>query len=166
MYKRRTPGAKRDPARQWALPDRVFFAAGACHMLAYAFIERYPHNGFEAAWIRPTSCHTGNHIVVVRDDGCSVRLSRVFGLVAVLDAYRAPRQPVVARMVRRRRAHPCRGPGLASPRPRIRRSVDERAAGIPARSIGTRAATCRHFGAAGRQLSSSAPGRSHAALMR
>jgi hypothetical protein len=27
MYKRRTPGAKRDPARQWALPDRVFFAA-------------------------------------------------------------------------------------------------------------------------------------------
>jgi hypothetical protein len=70
MYKRRTPGAKRDPAKQWALPDRVFFAAGACHMLAYAFLERYPHRGFEAKWIRPTPGHTGNHIVVVRNDGC------------------------------------------------------------------------------------------------
>ena len=27
MYKRRTPGSKRDPVKQWALPDRVFFAA-------------------------------------------------------------------------------------------------------------------------------------------
>lgn len=70
MYKRRTPGAKRDPAKQWALPDRVFFAAGACHVLAYAFLERYPHSGFEAKWIRPAPGHTGNHIVVVRDDGC------------------------------------------------------------------------------------------------
>jgi hypothetical protein len=42
MHKRRTPGAKRDPAKRWAFPDRVFFAAGACHMLAYAFLERYP----------------------------------------------------------------------------------------------------------------------------
>lgn len=42
----------------------MFFAAGACHMLAYAFLERYPHDGFEAAWIRPTCGHTGNHIVV------------------------------------------------------------------------------------------------------
>jgi hypothetical protein len=70
MYKRRTPGAKRDPIKQWALPDGVFFAAGACHMLAFAFLERYPHSGFEAKWIRPAPGHTGNHIVVVRDDGC------------------------------------------------------------------------------------------------
>ena len=70
MYKRRTRGTKRDPARQWALPDRVFFAAGACHMLAYAFLEQYAHSGFEAKWIRPAPGHTGNHIVVVRDDGC------------------------------------------------------------------------------------------------
>ena len=39
-------------------------------MLAYAFLERYPHSGFEAKWIRPAPGHTGNHIVVVRDDGC------------------------------------------------------------------------------------------------
>jgi hypothetical protein len=68
MYRRRTPGSKRDPVIQWALPDRVFFAAGACHILAYAFLEAYPHAGFTAYWIRPAPGHTGNHIVSVRDD--------------------------------------------------------------------------------------------------
>ena len=67
VYKQRTPGAKRDPIKQWALPDRVFFAAGACHILAYAFLERYPDSGFEAKWIRPSPGHTGNHIVLVRN---------------------------------------------------------------------------------------------------
>ena len=66
MYKRRTPGAKHDPVTQWKLPDRVFFAAGACHMLAYAFLELYPESGFEPLWIRPTPGHTGNHIVLLR----------------------------------------------------------------------------------------------------
>jgi hypothetical protein len=68
MYKRRTPGSKRDPAKQWALPDRVFFAAGACHILAYAFLESYPDCGFQPVWIRPIPGHTGNHIVLVRGD--------------------------------------------------------------------------------------------------
>ena len=68
MYKRRTPGAKRDPIKQWALPDRVFFAAGACHMLAYAFLEIYPGAGFEPVWIRPGVGHTGNHIALVRNE--------------------------------------------------------------------------------------------------
>ena len=67
MYKPRTPGAKRDPVKQWALPDRVFFAAGACHILGYAFLERYPNSGFEPVWIRPSAGHTGNHIVLVKD---------------------------------------------------------------------------------------------------
>jgi hypothetical protein len=68
MYKRRTQGAKRDPIKQWALPDRVFFAAGACHMLAYAFLDLYPASAFEPIWIRPASGHTGNHIVLVRNE--------------------------------------------------------------------------------------------------
>ena len=68
MYKRRTPGSKRDPVKQWALPDKVFFAAGACHILAYAFLEAYPQSGFQPLWIRPIPGHTGNHIVVVRGD--------------------------------------------------------------------------------------------------
>jgi hypothetical protein len=48
------------------LPDRVFFACGACHILAYAFLRAYPGSGFTAVWIRPAAGYTGNHIVVVR----------------------------------------------------------------------------------------------------
>ena len=32
---------KRDPQLRWELPDPVFFACGACHILSYAFLERY-----------------------------------------------------------------------------------------------------------------------------
>lgn len=57
---------KRDPVKRWHLPDRVFFAAGACHILAYAFLERFAGFGYRALWIRPTSGFTGNHVIVVR----------------------------------------------------------------------------------------------------
>ena len=41
MYVPRTRGySKKDPQMRWALPDRVFFACGACHILAYAFMAR------------------------------------------------------------------------------------------------------------------------------
>jgi len=68
MYMRRTQGAKRDPVKRWALPEKVFFACGACHVLAHAFLTRYPSKGFVPLWIRPAAGHTGNHIVVVRRD--------------------------------------------------------------------------------------------------
>jgi hypothetical protein len=67
MYKLRTKGAKRDPTIRWGLPERVFFACGACHILAYAFLKAYPRSGFIPIWIRPTTGYTGNHILVVRD---------------------------------------------------------------------------------------------------
>jgi hypothetical protein len=62
------PGTKRNPDRQWKLSERVFFACGACHILATAFLERYPEAGFAPRWIRPLKGFTGSHIVVVRDD--------------------------------------------------------------------------------------------------
>lgn len=65
MY-RVAEAVKRDPARRWALPDRVFFACGACHILAYAFLERFRGAGYAAWWIRPAPGFTGNHVVVVR----------------------------------------------------------------------------------------------------
>jgi hypothetical protein len=68
MYRLRTPGGKRDRAKNWALPDRVFFACGACHILAHAFLTRYPASGFGAVWIRPYEGFTGNHVVAVRGD--------------------------------------------------------------------------------------------------
>jgi hypothetical protein len=55
---------KRDPERRWGLPDRVFFACGACHILAHAFLERYDPPGARVVWLRPDPGFTGNHIVV------------------------------------------------------------------------------------------------------
>jgi len=44
---------KNDPVRRWHRPDRHFFANGACQVLAFAFLERYPGLGFHARWIKP-----------------------------------------------------------------------------------------------------------------
>ncbi len=62
------PGIKQDPLQRWALPDRVFFACGACHILAYAFLSRYPGSRFGPLWIKPARGFTGNHILVARND--------------------------------------------------------------------------------------------------
>ena len=58
------PTIKRDPVRQWALPDRVFFACGACQVLAYAAVQVYGQAGLRARWIRPGPGFRGNHIIV------------------------------------------------------------------------------------------------------
>ncbi|MGX9964668.1 hypothetical protein ACVFYP_15165 [Roseomonas sp. F4] len=57
------PGVKENPLWRWALPDRVFFASGACHILAWAFLRRYPQSGATPLWFRPAPGFTGNHIV-------------------------------------------------------------------------------------------------------
>ena len=62
------PGIKQDPLRRWSLPDRVFFACGACHILAYAFLKTYPDAGFAPLWIKPAKGFAGNHIGVVRNN--------------------------------------------------------------------------------------------------
>lgn len=65
---RRKGYSKRDPVQRWALPDRVFFACGACHILAYAFLERYGDAEMQALWLRPAAGYTGNHIFVAAED--------------------------------------------------------------------------------------------------
>jgi hypothetical protein len=55
---------KNDPLRRWHRPDRQFFANGACQVLAYAFLQRYPDLGFHARWIKPAAGYSGNHIFV------------------------------------------------------------------------------------------------------
>ena len=57
---------KRDPVRRWHLPDRVFFAADACHILAFAFLEKYADRGYRPVWIKPGRGFTGNHIAAAR----------------------------------------------------------------------------------------------------
>ncbi len=59
---------KLDPFLQWALPDRVFFAAGACQVLAYAACRAHGDAGFRPYWVRPAAGFRGNHIVVTDGD--------------------------------------------------------------------------------------------------
>lgn len=53
---------------RWALPDRVFFACGACHILVHAFLERHGSAEHEVTWIKPATGLTGNHIFVGAGD--------------------------------------------------------------------------------------------------
>ena len=65
MYRIRTKGySKANQTKRWALPDRVFFACGACHILAYAFMQRYGPPTTKVLWIKPKAGHIGNHIFV------------------------------------------------------------------------------------------------------
>ncbi|MFL4471624.1 hypothetical protein ACERZ8_17735 [Tateyamaria armeniaca] len=63
MYHAR-PGIKDDAEKRWALPDRAFFAHGACHILAGVFLRTAPRPGFRAERIVPNGTYPGNHIYV------------------------------------------------------------------------------------------------------
>ena len=60
----RTEEQKRDPVRTWFRSDRSFFAAGACHILAGAFLKTYPNAGFEPYLISPHPGLRGSHVFV------------------------------------------------------------------------------------------------------
>ena len=55
---------KKNLEKRWLLPDRVFFACGACQILAHAFMQHYKSLNAKAVWIKPSAGHTGNHIIV------------------------------------------------------------------------------------------------------
>lgn len=50
----------------WARDDQAFSAAGACHILAYAFHESHPEG--EIIYTRPLGDHLGNHVYVRTGD--------------------------------------------------------------------------------------------------
>lgn len=58
------PGTKQDAVRRWRLSERAFFAHGACHILAQAFLDRFPDSHFYAVWIKPNEGYRGNHVFV------------------------------------------------------------------------------------------------------
>lgn len=51
---RRTPAERADQMLSWNRDDIRFFAAGACHILAFAFLDVYPSSGFRTVgvWAR------------------------------------------------------------------------------------------------------------------
>ena len=58
---------KRDPYLRWTLTDRIFFACGACYILAYAFFEKHEDLPLRARWLKPDAGFTGNHIYVASE---------------------------------------------------------------------------------------------------
>jgi len=65
VYQPRTPGYdSQDQVTRWALPDRVFFACGACHILAHAVLEAHGAPEHDVIWVKPAGGYWGNHIIV------------------------------------------------------------------------------------------------------
>ena len=59
---RRTPEELARPELSWARADRAFFAAGACHILAYCARRRWPSRQLEMVYLRPADGHGGHHV--------------------------------------------------------------------------------------------------------
>ena len=66
----RSEAAKCDPVQSWNRPERAFFAAGACHILADAFLRRFSASSFRAVLIHPHNAGRGSHVFV--SDGNTV----------------------------------------------------------------------------------------------
>ena len=64
----RTPSEKADLEASWLRPDREFFSAGACHILAGAFLGAHPASGFVSYLIHPASGFRGGHVLVIGDE--------------------------------------------------------------------------------------------------
>ena len=59
----RTESQKRDLAWCWHRGNRAFFQAGACHILAAAFLRQFPDAGFRPLMIQPDAGFRGGHVV-------------------------------------------------------------------------------------------------------
>lgn len=60
----RTPAEREDQLVSWRRPDRAFFAAGACHILAFRFRELHPSEDWTLVHLRPHEGFTGSHVYV------------------------------------------------------------------------------------------------------
>ncbi|MFG2434575.1 hypothetical protein [Streptomyces sp. NPDC048508] len=61
---RRTADERKDQLLSWKRDDQRFFAAGACHILAFAFLETYPEAGFRPVGLWPRGAKDPSHLYV------------------------------------------------------------------------------------------------------
>jgi hypothetical protein len=61
---RRTPAERAEQLLSWNRDDVRFFAAGACHILAFAFLETYPEAGFRIAGVWARGAAHPTHVYV------------------------------------------------------------------------------------------------------
>lgn len=66
----RTPAQKADLEWSWNRGDRAFFASGACHILAHAFLCSPGGKGFRPMMIVPATGFRGGHVFAT--DGTTV----------------------------------------------------------------------------------------------
>jgi hypothetical protein len=63
----RTPEQRADQDLSWSRPDEQFFASGACHVLAAAFLMTYPRAGFSAWTLVVDQGQRVAHVVAARE---------------------------------------------------------------------------------------------------
>ncbi|GLZ42218.1 hypothetical protein [Actinokineospora sp. NBRC 105648] len=61
---RRTPQERADQWLSWNRADQAFFAAGACHILAFAFLETHPDSEFHPVGLWAHDDESPLHIYV------------------------------------------------------------------------------------------------------
>ena len=64
---RRTPAERADQLLSWNRDNVPFFAAGACHILAFAFLETYPQAGFHPVGLWPRGAANPSHVYVTNE---------------------------------------------------------------------------------------------------
>jgi hypothetical protein len=60
----RTSAEKADLEKSWLRSDEDFFGAGACHVLAHAFLAMYPNAGYRPLMVVPAKEQRGRHVIV------------------------------------------------------------------------------------------------------
>lgn len=60
----RTDAERQDQRLSWARSDEAFFASGACHILAFQFMQRRSDDRYRAILIRPSDGLPGSHVYV------------------------------------------------------------------------------------------------------
>lgn len=60
---RRTPEELADQRLSWQRADQAFFAAGACHILAWAFIASRPKSDFRIVALRKVGREHASHVI-------------------------------------------------------------------------------------------------------
>jgi hypothetical protein len=58
----RTSEERKDPFLFWQREDQPFFAAGACHILAYMFSQLHDGEGYDVIFIKPHIINQGTHV--------------------------------------------------------------------------------------------------------
>jgi hypothetical protein len=67
LHYERTEAEMNDQILSWNRPDIAFFASGACHILAWTFVQTYPDAGFAIVHIRPRAPFSRGHHVIATD---------------------------------------------------------------------------------------------------